>query len=46
MKCFWIDDNPGFVPIIDSDTVCIALCDNEIIADKIVALLNAASMEG
>jgi hypothetical protein len=46
MKCFWIDDNPGFVPIIDNDTVCIALCDNKIIAEKIVALLNAASMEG
>lgn len=40
-RCIFVDRNPGFVPIVDSDTICVALCDNKEIAERIVLLLNA-----
>lgn len=44
-SCLWLDRNPGYIPIVDSDSVfvlgdCVALVKNEEIARDIVLGLN------
>lgn len=45
VSCLWLDSNPGYIPIVDSDSVfacgtCVALVEDEEIARNIVLGLN------